>query len=67
MYVQSNTLLLADLTENFQNMCLEIYEVDTAKFLSASGLASQAAFKKNKSKIRFFNRHQYVINGRKRY
>ena len=33
-YVQSNTLLLADVFENFRSMCLEIYELDPAKFLS---------------------------------
>ena len=35
--VQNNTLLLADVFENFRNMCLEIYELDPAKFLSAPG------------------------------
>ena len=39
VYVQSDTLLLADVFENFRNMCLEIYEPDPAKFLSAPGLA----------------------------
>ena len=33
LYVQSDTLLLADLFENF--MCLEVYELYPAKFLSA--------------------------------
>ena len=28
LYVQSNTLLLADVFENFRNMCFEIYELD---------------------------------------
>ena len=51
MYVQSNTLLLADVFENFRNMCLEIYELDPAKFLSAPGLAWQAALKKTKVKL----------------
>ena len=32
LYVQSNTLLLADVFENFRNMLLEIYELDLAKF-----------------------------------
>ena len=27
LYVQSNTLLLADVFENFRNKCVEIYEV----------------------------------------
>ena len=39
LYVHSNTLLLPDVLENFRNMCLEIYELDPAKFLLASGLA----------------------------
>ena len=33
--VQSNTLLLADVFENFRNKCTEIYELDPARFLPA--------------------------------
>ena len=51
MYVQSDTLLLADVFGNFRNMCLEIYEVDPAKFLLAPGLAWQATLKKKKMKL----------------
>ena len=39
LYVHSNTALLADVFESFRNMCLEIYELDPAKFLSAPSLA----------------------------
>ena len=39
LHVQSNALSLADVLENFRNMCFEIYELYHAKFLSASGLA----------------------------
>ena len=39
LYVQSNTLLLADVFANFQNMCLQMYELDPARFLLAPGLA----------------------------
>ena len=46
MYVQSDTLLLADVFENFQNKCIEIYELDPACFLSAPALAWQACLKK---------------------
>ena len=31
LYVQNDTLLLADVSENFRNMCIEIYELDNAK------------------------------------
>ena len=51
LYVQSDTLLLADVPDNFQNMCLEIYELDTACFLTAPGLACQAVLKKTKVKL----------------
>ena len=39
LYVQSNTLLLADVFENFTNKCIEMSELDAARFLSAPGLA----------------------------
>ena len=39
LYVQSDTLLLADVFESFRNKCIEKYEFDPAHFLSASGLA----------------------------
>ena len=39
LYVESDTLLLADVFENFRNICLNIYELDPEKFLSATGLA----------------------------
>ena len=32
LYVQSDTLLLADVFENFINKCIEIYELDFAHF-----------------------------------
>ena len=43
LYLKSDTLLLADVFENFRKMCLKIYRLDPAKFLSTSGLAWQAA------------------------
>ena len=38
LHVQSNTLFLADVFDNFRNMCLKIYKLESAKFLSAPGL-----------------------------
>ena len=32
LYVQSDTLLLADVFENFRDKCIEIYELDSARF-----------------------------------
>ena len=39
LHLKSDTLLLADVFENFRKMCLKIYQLDSAKFLSASGLS----------------------------
>ena len=43
---ESDTLLLADVFENFRNKCIEIYELNSAHFLSAPGLVWQACLKK---------------------
>ena len=51
LYVQSDTLLLADAFENFRNMCIKVYELDPAHFLSAPGLALQACLKTTKVKL----------------
>ena len=41
LYVQRDKLLLADVFENFRNMRLKIYELETARVLTAPGLAWQ--------------------------
>ena len=51
LYDQSDTLLLADVFENFRNMCIKVYELDPAHFLSAPGLAWQACLKKKEVKL----------------
>ena len=45
LYVQSDILLLADVFENFRNMCIEVYELDSAYFLSATGLIWSACLR----------------------
>ena len=39
LHLKSDTLLLVNVFENFRKMCLEIYQLDPTKFLSAPGLA----------------------------
>ena len=51
LYVLSDTLLLADIFENFRNMCLKIYEINSIRFITAPRLAWQAAWKKTKVKL----------------
>ena len=47
LYVKSDTLLLADVFENFRDMSLKKYELDPAHSVSLPGLAWQACLKKN--------------------
>ena len=51
LYVQSDTLFLADVFENFSNKCIEIYELDPAHFSSAPRLAWHACLKKTEVKL----------------
>ena len=51
LYLEVDTLLLADVFENFRNTCLKIYELDPAHFLSLPGLAWQACLKKTNIKL----------------
>ena len=51
LYVQSDILLLADIFENFRNMCIKVYELDPAHFLSLPELAWQACLQKTNVKL----------------
>ena len=51
MHVQCDTLLFADVFENFKDKCIEIYGLDPAHFLTAPGLAWQACLKKTKIEL----------------
>ena len=42
--------MLADVFDEFRNMCIKVYELDPAHFLSAPGLAWQACLKKTEVK-----------------
>ena len=55
LYVKSNTLLLANVFYNFQNMCLEIYKLDSTQFLTVPELRWQATLQKTKVKLKSFN------------
>ena len=44
----SESLLLADVLDNFRKMCLKFYELYPEKFLLGTGLSWQATLKKTK-------------------
>ena len=61
LYVQGHTVLLADLCENFRNICINMHEFDPVKFLSVPVFSWQASLKKTKRKLGL------LTDGRKRY
>ena len=61
LYVQSDTLLLADVFENFKNTCLKVCELDPAHFLSLTGLAWQACLKKTNVKLELLTDYDMLL------
>ena len=51
LYVQCDTLLLADVFEKFRDTCIDIYGLDPCYFLSAPGLAWKTCLKKTEVKL----------------
>ena len=57
LYIQDDTLLLAEVFENFTDKCIEIYELDPAHLFVSTRISMARMFKKDKSRIRFINRY----------
>ena len=51
LYVQRDTILLADVFESFRNLCLNTYKLDPAYFLSLPGLAWETCLKHSGVKL----------------
>ena len=61
LYVQTDTLLLADVFEKFRDKCIEIYGLDPSYFYSAPGLAWQACLKKTDVKLELLTDYQMLL------
>ena len=62
LYIQSDTLFLVDVFENFRNTCLKVYELDPAHFLSLPGLAWwQACLKKTNVKLELLTDYDMLL------
>ena len=59
--MQSDTLLLADVFNNFRDICIKEYELDPAHSLSLSGLAWQACLKKTNIKLEFLTDYDMLL------
>ena len=61
LYIRSDTLLLADVFENFRNACLSNYELDPAHFVSLPGLAWQACLKKTNVELELLTDYDMLL------
>ena len=61
LYVQSDTLLLADVFEKSRNMYIKVYELDPAHFLSLPGLAWQVCLKKTNIKLELLTDYDMLL------
>ena len=61
LYVQSDTLLLADVFENLRNTFIKVYELEPAHFLSLPGLAWQACLKKANIKLELLTDYDMLL------
>ena len=61
LYVRSDTLLLADVFENFSNACLNNYELDPTHFVSLPGLAWQACLKKTNVELELITDYDMLL------
>ena len=61
LYVKSDTLLLADVFENFRDMCIKEYELDPAHFVSLPELAWQACLKKTNIELELLTDYDMLL------
>ena len=61
LYVRSDTLLLADVFENFRNACMKNYELDPAHFVSLPQLAWQACLKKTNVELELITDYDKLL------
>ena len=65
-YLLTNVLLLADVFENFRNVCLQTYGLDPTHNYTSPGLSCQAALKMTDMELDFLtdiDQHQFIEEG----
>ena len=61
LYVQSDTLLSADVFNNSRDICIKEYELDPAHFLSLPGLAWQACLKNTNIELELLTDYDMLL------
>ncbi|UYV67414.1 hypothetical protein LAZ67_5000503 [Cordylochernes scorpioides] len=61
LYVKIDTLLLADIFENFRNICMKIYKLDPCYYFTAPGLSWDAMLKHTKVKLEIIKDYDMIL------
>ncbi|XP_065681600.1 uncharacterized protein LOC136095231 [Hydra vulgaris] len=61
LYNESDVLLLADVYENFRDVCFNNYKLDPAWYYTAQGLAWDAALKITKVKLKLLSNYDMIL------
>ena len=61
LYNVSDVLILADVFENFRNVCNENYDLDPAHYYTSSGLAWDAALKMTKIELELLSDYDMIL------
>ena len=61
LYNQADVLLLTDVFDNFRDVCIKNYELDSAWHYTAPGLAWNAALKKTKVKLELLTNQDMLL------
>ena len=66
LYVQTDTLFLADVFENFRDSCINTYELDPAHFVSLPGLVWHTCLKKTGIELEILTDNDMLLMEEKR-
>ena len=67
LYNKVDVLLLADVFENFGNICIKNYNLDPAHYYTAPGSAWDTALKVTKVELELLSDNGYAVNGGQGY
>ena len=60
LYLTIDTLLLADIFENFRDVCMEIYNLDPCYYFTAPGLSWDAMLKHTKVNLEIIKDYDMI-------